>query len=99
MNIECCLYQKTKFSLYCVTDNLNYKQLASCQLFSLVSVNVSCENVTIPSHVNSMTRANITHGNATSRLVEVQISTGNFGNQHMKYCVAPRVDMHVKMKL
>ena len=45
----------------------------------------------VESHVYS-------RGNATSRLVEIIISMGNFGTLHAKYHVLPRVSMRVEMK-
>ena len=56
-------------------------------------------NVMIPSHVNTTSRVNTTCGNATSRLMKIQNTTGNFSIQHMKYCMATCMETRVKMKL
>ena len=54
----------------------------------------------IPPRVNAMSRVDTTRGNAMSRLVEIQNTTGNFGGiLHVKYCVATRVSTCIKMKL
>ena len=58
--------------LYCLADPTSaLEQLESCQLLDLVSTTVLRENVTFPSHVNSMSHVNTTRGNATSHLMEI----------------------------